>query len=543
MQKSLPHWRRGLALAAGLAVMAAVRLASAADITLDSLLQEMTDFSAVARWPAPEFTGRQCSSYDRAEVAPNQPGWFANNDFSQYIRAENHEGRREMVMLDADGPGCIVRFWLTTVQNKRGRLRIYLDGNAEPAISFPAYDLLSGDLNPGEPLAQPHPGYRPTENGGNTWMLPIPYARHCQVTWQEAGDGPRYYQIDYRTYAPGTAVRTFTRADFAAAQSLINQVGKELLSPPLINSGPSRSLRRAIPPGKSAVLELPSGPAAVRFLEFQLENLEAATRERTLRSVILRMQFDGEETVWCPASDFFGSGVGINPLQSWYRTVSADGTMRCRWVMPYAKSARVAIVNLGNQVVRARLRAGSGPWSWDERSLHFHANWHYEGNLATPPPRDWNSIHLTGRGIYVGDTLALFNPVATWYGEGDEKIWVDNESFPSFLGTGMEDYYDFSFAPRGLMQTPFANQVRVDQPMTQGHNVLTRTRNLDGIPFARSLDFNFELISWQPTRLTYATTSYWYAFPGAAANVAPQPEAATLPVPTLADVAPPAGKQ
>jgi hypothetical protein len=85
------------------------------------------------------------------------------------------------------------------------------------------------------------------------------------------------------------------------------------------------------------------------------------------------------------------------------------------------------------------------------------------------------------------------------------------------------------------MQTPFANQVRVDQPMTQGHNVLTRTRNLDVIPFARSLNFDFELISWRPTRLIYAATTYWYAFPGASSNVRPQPREAALPVPLLAD--------
>ena len=102
-------------------------------------------------------------------------------------------------------------------------------------------------------------------------------------------------------------------------------------------------------------------------------------------------------------------------------------------------------------------------------------------------------------------------------------------------GTGMEDYYDFSFAPRGLMQTPFANQVRVDQPMTRGYNVLTSTRNLNVIPFGQSLDFNFELISWGPTRLNYAMTTCWYAFLGAIADLQPQPEATTLAVPSLAD--------
>jgi len=516
-------------------VFAITEMAAAAEVTLDSLLNEMTDFSAVARWPQPEFTCRQCSSYDRAEVSPDQPGWFANNDFSQYIRTEDNDGRKERVMMDADGPGCIVRFWLTTVKNKKGTLRIYLDGNPTPALSFPAYDLLSGDLNLGAPLDQPHPGYSRTDNGGNTLMLPIPYAKHCKVTWEEAGEGPRYYQINYRTYAPDTTVQTFTREVLAAAQPLIVQVGDKLLLPSDVMSGRTSSLNEIIPAGKSVSLDLPAGPAAVRQLEFSVEPADAAAIEHTLRSTIVQLQFDNEDTVWCPASDFFGSGVGVNPLQSWYRTVRPDGTMICRWVMPYAKTARVTIANVGEQPVKVTLHAGVGSWLWDDHSMHFHSAWHYEAGLTTPPARDWNSIRLAGRGVYVGDTLALFNPVATWYGEGDEKIRVDGESLPSFLGTGMEDYYDFSFAPRGLMQTPFANQVRVDQRMTQGNNVLTRTRNLDGIPFSKSLNFDFELISWKPTKLIYATTTYWYAFPGATANVKPLPHAAALPPLTLAD--------
>ena len=95
---------------------------------------------------------------------------------------------------------------------------------------------------------------------------------------------------------------------------------------------------------------------------------------------------------------------------------------------------------------------------------------------------------------------------------------MDGESFPSHLGTGTEDYYSFSYAPMPVHQTPFCGEPRIDQPMTQGHNTVTRTRNLDGIPFRRSLQFDLELISWKPTTLTYAATTYWYAFPGASAN-------------------------
>ena len=45
----------------------------------------------------------------------------------------------------------------------------------------------------------------------------------------------------------------------------------------------------------------------------------------------------------------------------------------------------------------------------------------------------------------VGDTLALHNGAAAWWGEGDEKIFVDGETFPSHFGTGSEDYYGYSF--------------------------------------------------------------------------------------------------
>jgi hypothetical protein len=37
------------------------------------------------------------------------------------------------------------------------------------------------------------------------------------------------------------------------------------------------------------------------------------------------------------------------------------------------------------------------------------------------------------------------NPVTIWWGEGDEKIWVDGEAFPSIFGTGTEDYYAYSW--------------------------------------------------------------------------------------------------
>lgn len=509
-------------------------------VTLESLLAEMTDFEAVARWPDPEFTCLQASSHDRRTVAPDQRGWFANDDHTQYIRTEENAGRRENVMMEDDGPGAVVRFWLTTIKNKKGVLRVYLDEKPEPVLIFPAFDLLAGELKLGTSLAIPHPGYSATDNGGNTLMLPIPYAKHCKITWEEQGEGPRYYQINYRKYAAGTRVETFTRAEEKKLLPAIRRTDETLTSPPAPRLAASYSKSATLPAGGEVPLDLPEGPNAVRVLELRLETSAPADLPRALRSTIVKMRFDGEETVWCPAGDFFGSGAGLNELKNWYRSVRTDGTMACRWVMPYAKTGRFTLVNTGDIPVRFDMKCQTGPWKWDARSMHFHSAWHYESGLTTPPARDWNFVNLTGRGVYVGDTLSLFNPVATWYGEGDEKIRVDGESPPSHLGTGTEDYYGYSFAPRGIMQTPFSNQIRVDQEMTQGHNVLTRSRNLDGIPFRKSFDFEIELMSWKPTRLTYAATTHWYAFPGGSSNRVSEIGNANAPIPTLADAQAPA---
>lgn len=314
-------------------------------ISLESLLQEMVDFDSMARWPVPFYTCRQASSYDRRRKGPDQPDWFANSDNSQYDRVLEQDGRKQHVLMDADGPGVVVRFWLTTKDKKQGFLRIYLDGGASPAIEYPAYDLLSGNLDAGPALATAHPGYARDGKGGNTLYLPIPYARHCRITWEEADGGnsavARYYAVNYRTYRAGTRVETFSREAFNSAKATLARVNRDLLSPPVFMGGREVKLDKSIAPGVNAFVDLPEGPAAVRTLRLRVGCPDASASEQALRSLIVKLSFDGEETAWCPVSDFFGSGVGVNELRSWYRTVDKDGLMACRWVMPYHGRARL----------------------------------------------------------------------------------------------------------------------------------------------------------------------------------------------------------
>ena len=88
------------------------------------------------------------------------------------------------------------------------------------------------------------------------------------------------------------------------------------------------------------------------------------------------------------------------------------------------------------------------------------------------PSSDWNYITIDGQGVYAGDTLAVMNPEADWWGEGDEKIWVDGEEFRSHFGTGTEDYYGYAYGggSTDLYQKPFHAQVRCGQKATFGQN-------------------------------------------------------------------------
>lgn len=514
-------------------------------ISLESLLQEMIDREEIARWPHPAYTSHQASSYDRRSKTPEDPeGWFANQDYSHFLGSQERDGRLEWVLLEADGPGCVVRLWWGgPMPSKEHRLRFYLDGSETPAIEAPAYELLTGSELVGPPLAIENGQGPPGAPGGMNLFLPIPYAEHCTITWDEvnphdptAPPENRWYNIEYRTYPPGTLVETFSREALQKARSTVETVSRILMDAPSPQTGKEVVVNKSLQPGGQEGFSLPHGPAAVRLLELQLAPEDPAQLEQALRSTVLRIVFDGEETVWCPVGDFFGSGVGLNPLHNWTRTVTAEGLLSCRWVMPYQGSTRVALLNLGQHEVSARLRALVGEWTWDDRTMHFHANWRCQHQLPTRPFSDWNFITIRGQGVYVGDTLAVFNPVPDWWGEGDEKIWVDEEPFPSHFGTGTEDYYGYSYGSTTLFQGPFSNQVRCDGPGHQGHTVVTRTRCLDAIPFTQALQFDMEIGHWVDCQMSYAATTYWYALGDVIHNREPQVEEAAALIPQVQGV-------
>jgi hypothetical protein len=175
--------------------------------------------------------------------------------------------------------------------------------------------------------------------------------------------------------------------------------------------------------------------------------------------------------------------------------------------------------------------------------------------VATRPFSDFNYVTLTGRGVYVGDTLTVMNPIPTWWGEGDAKIWVDGENFPSIFGTGTEDYYAYSWGGKhtGFYEHPFHAQVRAHtynqlnpkrdptERDTQGYSTETRTRALDTMPFGKSLQVDMEVWHWKECDMAYAVATYWYGDANTKTNRAAEAVEAARPIvsPPLASPAPP----
>lgn len=513
-------------------------------ISFASLLEEMTDRSEIAKWPADEYQCGQFSSYDRNSTMSGASGWWANWDRSYFIRIEENQGRKEHVLMDAEGPGAVVRFWTTWhgpngSEFSNGMLRVYLDYSSMPTLEAPATDFIDKGYLTGPPLSQ---GVSPLTDyrwRGHNLYLPIPYGKHCKITYETksfidpggAKSEALYYQINYRRYKEGTSVQTFSMNDLEKHATLLKHTQNLLKEGRSKVNDETKPLTGTLKPGGMLTADV-TGEKAIYSMQFKLS---AADLSQSLRSVVLEIEFDGKRTVWCPAGDFFGTGYQIHPYKTWYTHVRQDGTMSCHWVMPFKKQAKIKLQNLGEQTVEVETgNITTGPWQWDNRSMYYHAAWKQWSDVRTHSNRedtdngasDLNWIIIRGRGKYVGDVLTLYNNAPQWWGEGDEKIYVDGEPFPSHFGTGSEDYYGYAWCRPDSFSAPFHAQPCGAGNLDIGFTVNSRFRSLDAIPFTTSLQFDMELWHWVQTNMDYAPTIFWYADLDASWNVQPMPREA-----------------
>lgn len=485
-------------------------------LSYSELLEEMISYDGLTRYPEVEYESRQESSRDRKSTSPDDPEWFANDDGWGYERIEFNDAV-EKVIFDEQHPGVITRMWLTSFGSPQTVLRFYFDGAEKPSWKVDTYNLKHfadfAGMTLGDGLAQPSSEWI----RGSSLYLPITYAKSCKITIEELVEPTtisRYYHINYRRYPDDFAIETLTPQLLTSNKGKIKTLSAKLLAPQ-IQGGETVGHQSELNPGQSSTMELKNGSMAVSSLTVSVSVDESANLSNAIQGIIVKARFDGNETVAVPLVELMGTGRGGYYMKSWRFECNGLGTMTSRWTMPYKSDAEIVFLNCSEFKINLSASAVEYNYSWDERSLYFHAA--YKQSLNFPIRHwsdygngiEWNFATIEGgRGVYSGDIYTINNYTMEWPGEGDEKIWVDEEDFPSHFGTGVEDYY--SFCGYFRFNTPFSGEPRLDAANFRGYNTHYRTRNLDVIPFKKKLVFNLEMEGHAAGEADLENAVFWY---------------------------------
>ncbi len=477
-------------------------------LTYIDLVDRLTDLERLAVLPEAGESCEQWSSYDRAsEYSAEQDryiNWGANSDGDGFIRKEGDE----IVMAEMEGPGVIWRIWSALARD--GNVKIYLDGEDTPVSDLP-FDGYFNRNN--EPFTQPALVY--TAAKGRNAYIPIPYRKSCKIT-AEKGWG-RYFHFTYSDLPEGTALPTFSR-DLEPAEFIALDKANELLSrcgfdPAGRRPGQTSVHKKVnVSGGETAKLLKLNGEGAITAIKVRMDLPGGEEDYEILRELALSIYWDGEDepSVWCPLGDFFGTAPGVNHYKSLPLGMTEDG-FYCYWYMPFARGAVVKLSNDGKQNREVEFEITHAPLSLPvERLGRFHAKWHRDAFLPEEPERrwDWTMIRTIGRGRFVGVMLHIWDPRYGWWGEGDEKFFVDGEKFPSTFGTGSEDYFGYAWCMAEYFSRCYHNQTKHMHNM--GHISVNRWHIADNVPFQESFEGAIEKYFLNNKPTLYAAVAYWY---------------------------------
>jgi hypothetical protein len=492
-------------------------------LSYDQLIHRLTDLSRLAVLPQAGEQGAQWSSYDRASKYDEKTGkyiaWDANGDGQGIIRKEGEQS----VMAEMKGPGCIWRIW--SAAPDKGHVKIYLDDQEKPVVDLPFAQYFDGKH---APFNFPVLSYNLGEvhSSGQNLYLPIPYQKSCKIVADK--DWGNYFHFGYKTYPAGTVLPTFSAelvAEHADQLKAVNCfLAKKLGSDPAGKRAGQKTLTKCVEvaAGETACVARLDGPRAITAL---LAKIKFANREDEmagLRKLALRITWDGstelagagqsKPAVWCPLGDFFGTAPGVNLYKTLLTGMTKQG-FYSYWYMPFGKSAVVELVNEDKQPRKIEFEITHAPLDRLFEGLgHFHCKWHRD-TIELPKDRwpDWIMVRAQGRGRFCGVTLHVWNPRGGWWGEGDEKFFVDGEKFPSTIGTGSEDYFGYAWGCPSLFQMPYHAQTMTEN--NQGHQSLLRWHMVDDVPFHTSFEGCIEKYFNNERGTLYACTARWYLDP------------------------------
>ncbi len=500
-------------------------------ITLNTFLEEMIDRENLIMHPNGSWTQHQASSYERLSVSPENPeGWYANHDWNHFVDTIIINGRKEYVLMDTNGPGVITRIWIAGDPNRKSPLRFYIDGDTIPVWEASHPGALIGEHHDiGRPLSSRsveqdqlpiNKGARP----GHNLYLPIPFNKHIRITYEEKSPGRPgapdglFYNINYRLYHGNTSIESLNHQTIDKSRAAILDINNKLSTfqkqkPTEVRiEGEEKVETKSFKLKDKGFGELTvTGSLSVLRL---LLSVEAKDMDEAVKRLWIQGMFDGKTTIEAPVGLFFGCGDQLVHAADWYRKVDTLGNMACFWVMPFKKEGKIKLVNKSGQPIAAKLEVATKESEWTDNSMYFHCQYADKlgYDIIAKEGEDYDYATVQSRGVFIGDNLQISKSIAGWWGEGDEKIFVDGEKFPSHFGTGTEDYFGYAWGHPEIFDHPF-----VGQPIGQanlltggGVTVNSKVRALDAIPFNKSLNFDMEQWAWFDGKIDLKWACFWY---------------------------------
>ena len=248
------------------------------------------------------------------------------------------------------------------------------------------------------------------------------------------------------------------------------------------------------------------------------------------RDIILRLYWDGQinPAVEVPLGDFFASASNADyqPVNSLAVCVNPKNGYNCYWEMPFRKGFRMTFENRSEKKVVLYYQIDCEEKEIAEDVLYFHAQFH----RVNPVP--YGEVYpiassIEGTGHYVGTYMYWGSNNNGWWGEGEIKFYIDDDTdFPTVCGTGTEDYFcgAFSFEVDGKYQpysTPYAGLSKIDVSdetyRSQRRFNLYRWHITDPVYFRKKLRVTMQALGWRrggrylPLQDDISSVAFWYS--------------------------------
>lgn len=252
-------------------------------------------------------------------------------------------------------------------------------------------------------------------------------------------------------------------------------------------------------------------------------------------SFVMRIYWENEEfpSVEAPISAFFGCAYDENfkdrdgnyiVLNS-AKILTAPGRgFNSYWEMPFHKHCRITMENRGKKEETLYYMISGWHGEIPESAGYFHAAYRQEHPVTKG--RAYTIIDgIEGRGCFAGVTLATgMNGNNTCWVEGEAKMYIDDDQYPSMNYTGTEDYFCGSYG--------FGNDIILNRYQTfsgmytglfaiMGDNrefyngqqrfLLYRFHEKDPVYFSKNFKMTIDNLGWTGPRYDdYTSVAYWY---------------------------------